>query len=159
MPFGTAANAQALAKGKTGYDKFGYYGMFAMIDRSVIYAYWQELFDGKSVASSASPGDTPLEVAVDQDADGNYKTTALKDNLVLNGPGMDNLGTVGSTGTFICHIKTADPNVRLTLYAGDKRVGAVVSDWSKTVKTTLKRAAITSASLRSAGYRATNSAT
>ena len=128
-PYYSGDNASVMAAGEKEYVKFGYFGVFSLVDWGTVSDYWNRTMDGEDVGAGIFPQDVQIEVALDKDGEGSYTTAALTDGMVLTDAGTANLG-LNSAGMFACRLRNPNPDERVTLYIGDVPAGELSSGWT-----------------------------
>jgi hypothetical protein len=98
------------------FDRFGYFGVSALVDESVIAHNWQEVIRGSVVGQALFPEDVQIEIAMDMDDNGNLIFADLVDGLTLS---ADGVARVDPQGRVLLRIKEPDPADYIEVYIGD----------------------------------------
>jgi hypothetical protein len=98
------------------FDRFGYFGVSALVNESVIARHWQEVLSGSVVGQALFPTDVQIEIAVDMDDNGNLIFTDLLDGLALSAEGI---ARVDPQGRVLLRIREPDPADHIQVYFGD----------------------------------------
>ena len=83
--YGSGENADEIEDGDRFYNKIGYMGVFAIIDKTAVQKSWVELLEGSGVGKSLFPSDVGFSVTVGKDsASGEWLEKELKDGLSIS---------------------------------------------------------------------------
>ncbi|MDQ7826438.1 MAG: zinc ribbon domain-containing protein [Candidatus Eremiobacteraeota bacterium] len=119
-PYSSGADAGDVSQGKTIYDRIGYLGLFALINRERVRNLWMMLKEGRDPGKDIFIPDMELVAATGIDSNGRFVTKPLKDVLEVNLQDMLQIDPDGRGELWITNPLNYD--ARLVFYRKDKMI-------------------------------------
>ena len=111
------------------YDRFGFYGLYAMMNEGRTKLLWQEVINGSPKPGDMAiayyfPSEVVIEVAVDIDDNGNYITKPLTDGFVLTEETVAKLG-LSNGKNLMCQVVSLLDDVKVEVYDETAYLGEI----------------------------------
>jgi len=119
-PYSSGADAGEISQGKAIYDRIGYLGLFALINRERVRNLWMMLKEGRDPGNHIFIPDIELVAATGRDADGRIIKKTLKDGLEVSLQDMLKVNPDGRGKLMITN--PLDYDARLVFYLKDKSI-------------------------------------
>jgi hypothetical protein len=117
-PYYSGANAQQASEGDVAYDKIGYYGVHALIERDFVVDLWNKVKIGEDVGTNLFPSDANIQIVKEKDEEGNFVLASLADGIR---PKME--------GSLFARLTDPKPDEQISIYHGRTFVGFLDDDW------------------------------
>ncbi len=119
-PYYSGANAQQATAKSVKYDKIGYYGAFALINREVVADLWLQVKNGTDVGVGLFPEDVDVEIAVGIDEKENLIAGKIRDGIRPD-----------TNSVLYVRIPNQKNDEQISIYNGSEFIGFLSKDWSR----------------------------
>jgi|GEM_PF-1996001 len=120
-PYGSGSNAEDVSKGNTIFDRIGYLGLFALINREKVRNLWMSIKEGRDPGDHIFIPDIEFAAATGIDSNGSLITKPLKDVVEVNFYDMLQIDRDGRGELWITNPLNYD--ARVVFYLKDKKIG------------------------------------
>ncbi|MHC9540179.1 MAG: PKD domain-containing protein [Vulcanimicrobiota bacterium] len=120
-PYGSGSNAEDVSNGNTIFDRIGYLGLFALINRERVRNLWMMLKEGRDPGNHIFIPDMELAAATGVDSNGSLIAKPLKDIVEVNLYDMLQIDSDGRGELWITNPLNYD--ARVVFYLKDKKIG------------------------------------
>ncbi len=114
------SGATAKSRG-TVYDKFSYYGTYALVDFSRAESLWNDVEAGRDVASSLFPADLSFVALTGRNDKNELLSALLTDGLQITRAQTEQVDAA-KAGSLYVALPAADPDVRVRIFAGTTQI-------------------------------------